>query len=55
MEASHRTGARLHPLTIEQNAITSFRSSWPLIPCYANTIGPKIICSEIALALRNRQ
>lgn len=43
MEASHRTGARLHPLTIEQNAITSFRSSWPLIPCYANTIGPKII------------
>lgn len=43
MEASHRIGARLHPLTIEQNAITSFRSSWPLIPCYANTIGPKII------------
>ena len=27
----------------EQNAITSFRSSWPLIPCYANTIGPGII------------
>ncbi|MCI8416365.1 MAG: glucosamine-6-phosphate isomerase [Lachnospiraceae bacterium] len=43
MEASHRIGARLHPFTIEQNAITSFRSSWPLIPCYANTIGPKII------------
>jgi glucosamine-6-phosphate deaminase len=38
-----RIGARLHPFTIEQNAITSFRSSWPLIPCYANTIGPKII------------
>ena len=41
--ASFRLGARLHPFTIEQNAITSFRSSWPLIPCYANTIGPWII------------
>ena len=41
--ASHRIGARLHPFTIEQNAITSFRSSWPLIPCFANTIGPRII------------
>ena len=39
----YRIGARLHPFTIEQNAITSFRSSWPLIPCYANTIGPGII------------
>lgn len=43
MKAGYRIGARLHPLTIEQNAITSFRSSWPLIPCYANTIGPAII------------
>ena len=41
--APYRIGARLHPFTIEQNAITSFRSSWPLIPCYANTIGPGII------------
>ncbi len=41
--APYRLGARLHPFTIEQNAITSFRSSWPLIPCYANTIGPAII------------
>ena len=41
--AEYRVGARLHPFTIEQNAITSFRSSWPLIPCYANTIGPWII------------
>ena len=41
--ASHRIGARLHPFTIEQNALTSFRSSWPLIPCFANTIGPKVI------------
>ena len=43
MQASYCIGARLHPFTIEQNAITSFRSSWPLIPCYANTIGPQII------------
>lgn len=43
MAATHKLGARLHPITIEQNAITSFRSSWPLIPCYANTIGPAII------------
>lgn len=43
MAATHRLGARLHPFTIEQNAITSFKSSWPLIPCYANTIGPAII------------
>ena len=41
--APYRIGARLHPLTIEQNAITSFRSSWPLIPCFANTIGPGVI------------
>ncbi len=43
MKEGYRLGARLHPLTIEQNAITSFRSSWPLIPCYANTIGPDVI------------
>lgn len=41
-----RIGARLHPITIEQNAITSFRSSWPLIPCYANTIGPGIFLNS---------
>lgn len=44
--ATHRLGARLHPLTIEQNAITSFRSSWPLIPCYANTVGPALLFSS---------
>ena len=46
MQSTHRLGARLHPLTIEQNAITSFRSSWPLIPCYANTVGPKLLFSS---------
>jgi len=37
---THRIGAKLHPLTIEQNAITSFKSRTTLVPCYANTIGP---------------
>lgn len=36
----YRIGARLHPLTIEQNAITSFKSRTTLVPCTANTIGP---------------
>ncbi len=39
-EATHRLGAILHPLTIEQNAITSFRSRTTLVPAFANTIGP---------------
>jgi len=37
---THRVGAKLHPLTIEQNAITSFKSRTTLVPCSANTIGP---------------
>lgn len=37
---THRIGAKLHPLTVEQNAITSFKSRTTLIPCFANTIGP---------------
>ncbi len=36
----YRLGAKLHPLTIEQNAITSFKSRSTLVPCSANTIGP---------------
>ncbi len=39
-QATHRLGARLHPLTIEQNALTSFRSRTTLVPAFANTIGP---------------
>jgi glucosamine-6-phosphate deaminase len=35
-----RLAAKLHPLTIEQNAITSFKSRTTLVPAYANTIGP---------------
>lgn len=37
---THRIGARLHPLTIEQNALTSFKSRTTLVPAWANTIGP---------------
>ena len=36
---THRLGARLNPLTIEQNALHSFKSRTTLVPCYANTIG----------------
>ena len=39
-QQTHRLGAKLHPLTIEQNAITSFKSRTTLVPCTANTIGP---------------
>ncbi len=41
----YRIGVKLHPLTIEQNAITSFKSRTTLIPCFANTIGPGIMFS----------
>lgn len=37
---NYRIAAQLHPLTIEQNAITSFKSRTTLVPCHANTIGP---------------
>ncbi len=37
---THRIGAQLHPLTIEQNALTSFKSRTTLVPAFANTIGP---------------
>ncbi len=37
---THRIAAKLHPLTIEQNAITSFKSRTTLVPARANTIGP---------------
>lgn len=39
---THRLAAQLHPLTIEQNAITSFKSRTTLVPARANTIGPGI-------------
>ncbi len=41
-QQTHRLGAQLHPLTIEQNAITSFKSRTTLVPAFANTIGPAL-------------
>ena len=45
LEQPYRIGAKLHPLTIEQNAITSFRSRTSMVPCRANTIGPNLLFS----------
>ena len=39
-KAPYRLGAKILPLTVEQNAITSFKSRTSLVPCRANTIGP---------------
>ncbi|HOF39833.1 MAG TPA: glucosamine-6-phosphate isomerase [Candidatus Hydrogenedentes bacterium] len=38
--AEYRIAAKLHPLTIEQNALTSFKSRTTLVPATANTVGP---------------
>jgi glucosamine-6-phosphate deaminase len=43
---THRLGAKLHPLTIEQNALTSFKSRTTLVPCRANTIGPGLFMNS---------
>ena len=40
--APYRIAAKIHPLTVEQNAFTSFKSRTTLVPCRANTIGPGI-------------
>lgn len=40
LQATHRVAAKLHPLTIIQNSITSFKSRITLVPARANTIGP---------------
>lgn len=42
---NYRIGVQLHPLTIEQNALTSFKSRTTLVPCRANTIGPGLMFS----------
>ena len=40
MRENYRIGAKLHPLTIEQNALTSFKSRYTLVSARANTVGP---------------
>ena len=43
LKQNYRIAVKLHPLTIEQNAITSFKSRTTLVPCRANTIGPGLM------------
>ncbi|MBR2498965.1 MAG: glucosamine-6-phosphate isomerase [Clostridia bacterium] len=43
IEQPYRIAAKLHPLTVEQNALTSFKSRTSLVPCRANTIGPGLM------------
>ena len=43
LKQPYRIAAKLHPLTIEQNAITSFRSRTSMVPCRANTMGPGLM------------
>lgn len=38
--AEFRIAAQLHPMTVEQNAITSFKSRTTLVSARANTVGP---------------
>src|SRR5439155_473844 len=51
---THRLGARLHPLTIEQNAITSFKSRTTAVPAFANTISPTANTLHIATPARRK-
>jgi glucosamine-6-phosphate deaminase len=44
-EQSYRIAAKLHPMTIEQNAVTSFKSRTTLVSARANTIGPGLFLS----------
>jgi len=37
---THRFGAKLNPMTIEQNALHSFKTRTTLVPAFANTVGP---------------
>lgn len=43
---THALAVPLHPLTIEQNAITSFGSRFTQVPCFANTIGPGLFLAS---------
>ena len=45
-KAPYRIGAKIHPLTVEQNALTSFKSRTTLVPCRANTVGPACSCRQ---------
>ncbi len=44
-----RLAAKLHPMTIEQNAITSFKSRTTLVSTRANTVGPGLFLKSDAI------
>ncbi len=44
--AEYRLAANLHPMTIEQNAITSFKSRTTLVSTRANTVGPGLFLTS---------
>lgn len=48
-KADYRLAAQLHPMTIEQNAITSFKSRTTLVPARANTVGPGLFLMSDAI------
>jgi len=45
----------LCPMTVEQNAITSFKSRTTLVPTRANTVGPGLFSSPTAASARRRR
>jgi glucosamine-6-phosphate deaminase len=45
-QENYRLGAQLHPLTLEQNSLISFKSILTNMTTYANTIGPGIFLSS---------
>ncbi|MBT3320571.1 MAG: glucosamine-6-phosphate isomerase [Clostridia bacterium] len=45
-KATHRRAAKLHPMTIEQNSLISFKSRVTLIPALANTVGPGLFLNS---------
>ena len=43
---THKIAVALHPLTMEQNAITSFNSNMTDVPAFANTVGPGLFLTS---------
>jgi len=46
MKDPYRLAAKLHPMTIEQNSLISFKSRVTQIPARANTIGPGLFMNS---------
>ncbi len=43
---THRLAVPLHPLTMEQNSITSFNSNMIEVPAFANSVGPGLFLTS---------